>query len=276
MAVLRKDKMIKKTAIILLLVLAAQYAGRPQGAAPTGLAFADTRTEDGQPCPPECVSDSMEIVTWYPSPYNEYEELRLYPTQRDANYCDNDKIGLMYYDHGGTPSFPDNDKMMICKGTLLGWQEVGGGGMKVPNTTASCDTANSGMLAFDGVALKLCVNSSWQAIYSPKILGSLHTEYDCISIPGANVVSDSSGNKFCRMSASSCPSGWSPYLSWSETMNKTCSGRCWSDVSGWDSSQCSTGGHAWNNQGQESCLFGDTSCETYGRCYAEMLKIGCY
>jgi len=30
-------------------------------------------------CPPECVTDTMEIVTWYPSPYSEYEKLRLYP-----------------------------------------------------------------------------------------------------------------------------------------------------------------------------------------------------
>ena len=56
-----------------------------------GTAFADSYTQDGKPCPPECVSDSMEIVTWYPSPYNEYEELRLYPVQRDDNYCTDDK-----------------------------------------------------------------------------------------------------------------------------------------------------------------------------------------
>ena len=67
--------MIKKTVIILFLILAAQYAGRPQGAAPTELAFAQMQ-DDGQPCPPECVTDSMEIVTWYPSPWNAYDELR--------------------------------------------------------------------------------------------------------------------------------------------------------------------------------------------------------
>ncbi len=33
----------------------------------------------------------------------------------------------MYYDDGGTPSFADNDKIKVCKGTLLGWQELGGG-----------------------------------------------------------------------------------------------------------------------------------------------------
>ena len=131
--------MVKKIAIILLLILAAQYAGRPQGAAPTGLpgeAFAQ-QTE----CPPECVTDSMEIVTWYPSPYSEYEELRLYPTQRDDNYCDDNKIGLMYYDDGGTPSFADNDKIKVCKGTLLGWEALGGGAYwdKSPNLANAND-----------------------------------------------------------------------------------------------------------------------------------------
>jgi len=99
--------MIKKIGIILLLVLAV-----PTSLA--GMAFAQLQ-DDGQPCPPECVTDSMEIVTWYPSPYSEYEELRLYPTQRDDNYCDDNKIGLMYYDDGGTPSFADNDKIKVWK-----------------------------------------------------------------------------------------------------------------------------------------------------------------
>ncbi len=57
--------MFKKTAIILLLILAA----------PTGLpgeAFAQQQTE----CPPECVTDTLEFTTYYPSPYGVYEELR--------------------------------------------------------------------------------------------------------------------------------------------------------------------------------------------------------
>ncbi len=143
--------MFKKIGIILFLVFAAQCAGRPpclpagkHRAAPTGLsgiAFAATQ-ENGEPCPPECVTDSMEIVTWYPSPYNEYEELRLYPTTRDANYCDNDKIGLMYYDDAGTPSFGDDDEIKVCKGTLLGWQEVGGGSWQLSGNNIS--NSNSG------------------------------------------------------------------------------------------------------------------------------------
>ena len=87
-----------------------------------GTAFAQLQ-ENGQPCPPECVTDSMEIVTWYPSPYNEYEELRLYPISDSNGQCNSDTRGLMYYDS-------DEDKVKLCKGPagLNNWQDLGGGG----------------------------------------------------------------------------------------------------------------------------------------------------
>ena len=86
-------------------------------------AFAATQ-ENGQPCPPECVTDSMEIVTWYPSPYNEYEELRLYPISDSNSQCNSDTRGLMYYDS-------DEDKVKLCKGPagLNNFQELGGAGV---------------------------------------------------------------------------------------------------------------------------------------------------
>src|SRR3990167_6106284 len=127
--------MFKKTGIILSLVLAA-----PIGLSGTAFAQQTEQTE----CPPECVTDTLEIVTWYPSPYSEYEELRLYPTQRDVNYCDNDKIGLMYYDDGGTPSFGDNDKIRVCKGTSLGWQELGPWAVS-DNNIYNTNTGNMGI-----------------------------------------------------------------------------------------------------------------------------------
>ncbi len=141
----RRRTMFKKIGIVLFLVLAAQYAGRPQGAAPTGLsgtAFAQ-QTE----CPPECVTDSMEIVTWYPSPYNEYEELRLYPISESNSpngECGQDNRGLMYYDK-------EDDKVYICKGATEGWKELGGGGKLSQSTTSSssCDSNNLGKLIYD-------------------------------------------------------------------------------------------------------------------------------
>lgn len=66
--------------------------------------------------------NTMTLETWYPSPYNEYEELRLYPVQRDANYCTDDKRGLLYYNE------VDN-KVYVCKGPVGNtvWKEVGEG-----------------------------------------------------------------------------------------------------------------------------------------------------
>ena len=77
MVVLRKDDMIKKIAIIIFLMLAAHCAGRPQGAAPTilpGLAFAAVSDDTlCLQCPAE---EYLTIETWYPSPWNAYDELR--------------------------------------------------------------------------------------------------------------------------------------------------------------------------------------------------------
>ena len=63
----------------------------------------------------------MEIVTWYPSPYNEYEELRLYPISDSNSQCNSDTRGLMYYDS-------EEDKVKLCKGPagLNNWQDLGG------------------------------------------------------------------------------------------------------------------------------------------------------
>src|SRR3989338_1644972 len=183
--------MLKKIVFALALVAAALGA-----AILSGPALAD----EPPPCPPECVTDSMEIVTWYPSPYSEYEELRLYPTTRDANYCDNDKIGLMYYDDAGTPSFADDDKIRVCKGTSLGWQELGpwavsdnniyntntgnmgigttepgakldvAGGGKVGNDISECGSTKEGTIRYNSAVgcMEYCdgVNLTWSSIDS--------------------------------------------------------------------------------------------------------------
>ncbi len=69
------------------------------------LCFSQQPTE----CPPECVTDSMEIVTWYPSPYNEYEELRLYPKRNDEeSQCNSsEQLGLIYYNK-------DEQALKVC------------------------------------------------------------------------------------------------------------------------------------------------------------------
>ncbi len=71
--------MFKKTGIILFLIgatLICLPADRGLFSCLIGeTAFAATQ-ENGQPCPPECVTDTLEFVTYYPSPYGTYEELR--------------------------------------------------------------------------------------------------------------------------------------------------------------------------------------------------------
>ena len=137
----RKENMLKKIGMVLVgatLVVAHCLIG--------GMAFAQLQ-DDGQPCPPECVTDSMEIVTWYPSPYNEYEELRLYPISESNSpngECGQDNRGLMYYDK-------DDDKVYICKGAIEGWKELGGSGNLPQSTTSSsfCDSNNLGKLIYD-------------------------------------------------------------------------------------------------------------------------------
>jgi len=145
--------MVKKIGIIFFLVVAAHCA------ATTGLSFAQ-QTE----CPPECVTDSMEIVTWYPSPYSEYEELRLYPISDSNSECNDDNRGLMYYDK-------DFDKVKLCKGSagLNNWQDLGGGNVEFETSsfTIGCDSTNQGQFVYDQTKklLRFCNGTDWQLIY---------------------------------------------------------------------------------------------------------------
>ncbi len=160
--------MFKKIGIILLLILAAQCAGRQDSA------FAQQPTE----CPPECVTDSLEIVTWYPSPYSEYEELRLYPTTRDSNYCDDEKTGLLYYDDNNTPMNSSDDKVKVCMGSSTwtggGWQTLGhwgylsgttdiapsnSGAVKIQNLKIDQTTQDGYVLTSDANG-----NASWKVV----------------------------------------------------------------------------------------------------------------
>ena len=110
-------------------------------------------------CPPECVTDSMEIVTWYPSPYNEYEELRLYPISDSNSQCNSDTRGLMYYDS-------DEDKVKLCKGpaALNNWQDLSEAGVPAGFVgffnLSVCPTGWSELTAAKGRYLKSVTVSS--------------------------------------------------------------------------------------------------------------------
>ena len=192
--------MVKKTGIILLLVLAAQYAGRPQGAAPTGLpglAFAQLQ-EDGQPCPPECITDSMEIVTWYPSPYNEYEELRLYPKySADESQCNSsEQLGLIYYNK-------DEQALKVCwqdPGDFsYSWEKIGSEqsgllrlGNYLTSSRPSCGNTILGALVYDMTEKRpyVCaLNASNNPVWKP-----LDSDYDRDGVTDAVDANDNDFN----------------------------------------------------------------------------------
>ena len=67
-----------------------------------GAAFAQLQ-DDGQPCPPECVTDTLEIETYYPSPYGYYEELR--GDKIIVGDTDNSRIDETHLPPSGTLTF---------------------------------------------------------------------------------------------------------------------------------------------------------------------------
>lgn len=304
--------MLKKIGIILLLLLTAQCAGRPQGAAPTilpGLVFAQLQ-ENGQPCPPECVTDSMEIVTWYPSPYNEYEELRLYPKWMYST-CDDNSRGLMFYDDNNTLIGSD-DKLMVCRGDE-GWKELGGGSTYWALSGDDIYSTNNGDVHITGnlrvdksVIYSLPANSVQMGYFpiningieyytqlyingSAKLVNNTHQITDCINSAGTIYDIDSQ-QYICVFNQSSCPSGWSPYQSWTSTTSSYCaSGNCMSGggAPSCNPNPCGTGSHAdFQNIAPETCSYhrccacyssGQVLCSTseLRTCTAGISKIGC-
>ncbi len=278
--------MSKKTAIILLLILAAQCVGILQGEA-----FAQQQTE----CPPECVTDTLEFVTYYPSPYGVYEELRgdkiiigdtaiqtiLESDPPPSNTItfkpmSSDPAGKIYegslYYNGDSHKFkysPDGSS----------WKDVGGSGMESSDVSASTVNVNT----VKGYT-KVTINGQSYAMpyytYGSWLSGSKHVDADC-TINGGVLV-NSGGNKFCKFSSNSCPSGWSQYNNWSTTKATRCAPGGY--TCGWG--ECTTGYHSWSDAARETCVYswresvvwrGGGSCDSRtSTCTAEATEIGCY
>jgi len=66
-------------------------------------------------------TESITLTTYYPSPYGEYQRLRLFPSSQPT--CDANNVGLMYYDSA-------TNQIRYCDGSLIppDWNELGGGG----------------------------------------------------------------------------------------------------------------------------------------------------
>jgi hypothetical protein len=68
------------------------------------------------------------------------------------------------------------------------------------------------------------------SILTGDLYGGFRTSSDCTAADGT-VIQDGS-TKFCRFTASSCPSGWNPYLNWTTTSANTCTGTTGCDGKG--------------------------------------------
>jgi len=93
----------------------------------------------------------------------------------------------------------------------------------------------------------------------------------CASIGGTLV------SGVCKISGSTCPSGWSRDLNWSTTSPKSCSfGTC-----GMGPRTVTTGSHAWANQLQETATYQSCAvivtcqCGSVQTCYANITEVGC-
>lgn len=111
----------------------------------------------------------------------------------------------------------------------------------------------------------------------------VHTFKECTDQGGVVVPSDGTA-KICRMSRDACPSLWSQYKSFSQTVAKTCTRElCAAGCSGLspvpsNPASCTTSFHAWQDKARESCgYYTCVSCQLVDvNCYATIQEVGCY
>jgi len=118
---------------------------------------------------------------------------------------------------------------------------------------------------------------------------STHSEADCTAIGGTLVVSGEC--KICKFSGASCPSGWSPYLSWTTIPSKTCYNGYDMNMCTWEcvypscdpntivyyfGLACGYSGHGFSNNStvKNRCYYGH--CGLWADCYGTVTEIGCF
>jgi len=125
----------------------------------------------------------------------------------------------------------------------------------------------------------------------PGLVSYEHNQGECVAAGGTIVPSNVSFPQ-CQFNLAACPSGWTPYKNYSETVIKNCGHcscdcgtypNCWPGYGVVDGS-CTTTSHTWNNIAQETCAYGGIGgqCNQWCMqvlnltCYATIVKIGCY
>jgi hypothetical protein len=144
----------------------------------------------------------------------------------------------------------------------------------------SCGSSSSwSCLGTNGGASPSCTasrNACPTALYN-----ETHNANDCEGLGGTSTIV-AAGVTICQIPASSCPSGWSQYQSYSATNGGTLS--CCSPADDTCSYWCTPGnvfGHAWQDKGIESasvctCVSTSSSCIRSCTIYATVFAIGCY
>ncbi|MES2749077.1 MAG: hypothetical protein V4606_01665 [Patescibacteria group bacterium] len=104
------------------------------------------------------------------------------------------------------------------------------------------------------------------------LVNNQHSESQCTSLSGT-VLTDGSGNKYCRFTRNSCPAGWAPHQNWAAygVTTSTCG-----------SGSCTSPARAWSNTAGAPSQF--TSCRgingsdgwTPFTCYSAKNQVGCY
>ena len=132
-----------------------------------------------------------------------------------------------------------------------------------------------------------CINSWSQinssapgGVYVGNLVKGVHTGADCIST-AAGVPRPFNGTDYlCKFTGSSCPSGWTQYLSWSTTYPNSCTGAPDGNCQG---TVCVTNAHTFsNNADSETCIYKDAI--DYDGCWLDQSRactstteeIGCY
>ncbi len=95
------------------------------------------------------------------------------------------------------------------------------------------------------------------------LVNSVHTVSDCYLYGGTPYTSGS--YTFCKFGESSCPGGWSQYLSWCATSSNTCTGE----------TSCTTGDHDFSDASVEFCEYLDEG-GAEDVCFAGQPTTGCY
>lgn len=147
-----------------------------------------------------------------------------------------------------------------------------------------------------------CINN-WSDLEEETLINGVHVKSQCIASSG--IIVGSGSNKFCRFLQSSCPSGWTQYNSWSETVQGSSNyiseydgGGCPIDETSCKirTDTCTTGSHIWADTAretktcngadaigsmffkQQSVCKGGYICggKTDTTVYATITQIGCY